>query len=311
MTSEPGDEPTTPQSRRELRARETEETTELPVRRKAPTDEQPTAVLGAATRSDAQPTAVFGAPPAGVPGAPATGDPVEPPFSQERRIAWLPVALAATGIALLLAVTVGITLLASRSAPPPVAAPSPTPSVSTVAPPAAPAPSLAPVVVAPRRAPGPNECVDAVGEGGSVDLDSVSLSLGKSGLVATFQLVAPLPDSAASLGIFAESKDGRLSYQLATTWQHGKLDTLFVHDFSQGRDTKLDGKNVKVHDTTVTATFPSDYVNRLGAGWRWYAFSTANGKHVDACPGNPLSFDTLTFDPAAGSAGNSGNSGNN
>jgi hypothetical protein len=66
-----------------------------------------------------------------------------------------------------------------------------------------------------------------------------------------------------------------------------------------------------VHDTTVTATFPDDYVGRLGDGWRWYAFSTANGQDVDACPGDPLSFDALTFDPNPDNGGDSGNSGNN
>jgi hypothetical protein len=213
-----------------------------------------------------------------------------------------------TGIVLAIALAVGVTLLATRGTPPPVAAPSPTTSSST--PTAAPA-APAPVVAAPRREPGPNECVDALGDGGSVDLDSVGLSLGKGALTATFQLVGKLPDGASSLGIFAESSDGRRSYQLAATWKDGKVDTVFVHDFSQDRDTKLGDKSVKVHDTTVTATFPDDYVNSLGNGWRWYAFSTAGGKVVDACPGDPLSFDVLTFDPGAGGSGSSGNNGGN
>jgi hypothetical protein len=153
--------------------------------------------------------------------------------------------------------------------------------------------------------------VDALGDGGSVDLDSASLSLGKGNLTATFQLVGQLPGGASSLGIFAESRDGSRSYQLAATFKNGTVDTVFAHDFSQDRDTKLSDKSVKVHDTTVTATFPDDYVNRLGNGWRWYAFSTADGKVVDACPGDPLSFDVLTFDPGAGGSGDSGsNSGN-
>jgi hypothetical protein len=299
MTSDADEEPMTPQSRRGLRAGETGETTELPVRRKLPTDEQPTAVLGAPSAPDSRP--------ATVPTAPAGTD--EPAFRQERRVAWVPVALAVTGIVLAIALAVGVTLLAIRGTPPPVAAPSPT-TTSSSTPTAAPA-APAPVVAAPRREPGPNECVDALGDGGSVDLDSVGLSLGKGALTATFQLVGKLPDGASSLGIFAESSDGRRSYQLAATWKDGKVDTVFVHDFSQDRDTKLGDKSVKVHDTTVTATFPDDYVNSLGNGWRWYAFSTAGGKVVDACPGDPLSFDVLTFDPGAGGSGSSGNNGGN
>lgn len=204
----------------------------------------------------------------------------------------LPIVLAVIGVVLAIVATLVIVGVASRSMPAPVAITSPTPTGGAVPAPVPPAPVGAP----PRRAAGPNECVDAVGEGGSVDLDAVSLSLRKGDLVARFQLVSPLPAGAASLGIFAVSKDGERSYQLAATWKDVEIDRVFVHDFARDRDTKLSQRDIEWDGTTVTATFPGDIVESLGSGWRWYAFSTANGNNVDACPGDPLSFDSLAFD---------------
>lgn len=266
---------TPPVSRREARARDTQKTTELPTRRRT-SAEQPTTRLPVA----------------------------EPAFHQERTIRPLPIALAAIGAVLAIVLTFVIVGVAGRSAPPPVAATSPTPTPSAVAAPPPPVPS--PVANIPRRAAGPNECVDALGEGGSVDLDAVALSLEKGDLVARFQLAAALPDGAASLGIFAESRDGKRSYQLAATWSEGDLDSFFVHDFQRGRDTKLDSRDIDGDDSTVTAAFPDDIAKSLGNGWRWYAFSTADGKDVDACPGDPLSFDSLTFDEDADNSSNNG-----
>ncbi len=258
---------TDPPTRREQRARDSQETTELPTRRRA-TGDNPTAML-----------------------------PDEPAFHQERRLAPVPIALALFGIVVVAAVTAVLIGVAGKSAPPvAVTSHSSTPTVAA----AAPAPSET-VAAAPRRAAGPNECVDAVGEGGSVDLDAVSLSLEKSSLVARFQLVAPLPAGAASLGIFAQSKDGDRSYQLAATWNDGELDRFFVHNFATGKDTKLSSHDISWNGTTVTAAFPDDVVRSLGAGWSWYAFSTAGGSDVDACPGDPLSFQTLTFDDSTDS----------
>jgi len=148
----------------------------------------------------------------------------------------------------------------------------------------------------PRRDPGPNECVDSTGEGGSVDIDSVALSLEKGDLVSRFTLASALPEGAASLGIFAESRDGEKSYQLAATWNGGELDQFFVHDFARNKDTKLDPRDISWDGSSVTAKFPDDVAKALGAGWRWYAFSTVDGTDVDACPGDPLSFETITFE---------------
>lgn len=230
---------------------------------------------------------------------PAAGG-TEPEFSQERSVRPLPIALAAIGLVLAIVLALVIVGVAGRNAPAP-AAPSASPVVTPAAPPAAPAApaTQAPVVNPPREPSGPNECADATGEGGSVDLDAVSLSLEKGDLVARFQLVAELPAGAASLGIFAESKDGKRSYQLAATWNDSELDRFFVHDFQRGKDTKLDGRDLEVDGTEVTAAFPAEVASNLGNGWRWYAFSSADGQDVDACPGDPLSFDTMTFDPDA------------
>jgi hypothetical protein len=265
----PGEGETEPLTRRELRARDSQETAELPTRRRSPA---------------ANPT------------TPVTD---EPAFHQERRLAPVPIALALFGVVVAAAVTAVLIGVAGKSVPP-VAATSASPSPIAAA---APAPS-ATVAAAPRRAAGPNECVDAVGEGGSVDLDAVSMSLERGDLVARFELVAPLPDGAASLGIFAQSRDGERSYQLAATWNDGELDSFFVHNFATGRDTKLSSRDIGWDDTTVTAAFPGDIARSLGSGWSWYAFSTAEGADVDACPGDPLSFQTLTFDDNADSGGN-------
>jgi hypothetical protein len=216
--------------------------------------------------------------------------PEQVPFRQERHLAPLPIALAAIGVVLAVAIAFVIVGLAQANSPAPVAVtPSPTPAPV----PAATAP--APAAAAPRRDPGPNECVDALGDGGTVDLDAASLTLEHSDLVARFTLAAPLPAGGASLGIFAESRDGDTSYQLAASWDDGELDTFFMHDFERDRDTKLQPRDIEWDGTSIVAAFPDDILGRLGDGWRWYAFSKAGGSDADACPGDPLSFDTLTF----------------
>ncbi|CAN5260390.1 hypothetical protein BH11ACT4_BH11ACT4_13690 [soil metagenome] len=226
----------------------------------------------------------------------------EPAFRHERSIRPLPVALAGVGLVLVIVLALVLVGVAGKNAPPPAAAtssaPAPAPAVVAAAP--SPSPSPTPFVQAPSRPAGRNECVDSTGEGGSVDLESAALALEKGDLVARFRLTTQLPGGAASLGIFAESKDGKRSYQLAASWKDGRVDSFFVHDFQRGKDTKLDARDLEADGAQVTAAFPGSIASTLGAGWRWYAFSTADGKDVDACPGDPLSFTTMTFDPATG-----------
>ena len=226
----------------------------------------------------------------------------EPAVRQERTIRPLPIALAVAGI-VVAAVTTAAILTAAAGSTPTAAPSSAVPAPPIVTPAASPAAPAGPVVVPPKGAPGPNECLDSTGEGGAVDLQSASVAVEKGDLVARFQLVQPLPKGAASLGIFAESRNGQVSYQLAATWKDGTLTGFVEHDFARNRDTRLDPRGVESDGSKVTAVFPGDILTRLGTGWRWYAFSTAGGKDADACPGDPLSFDTLAFDSQ--STGNS------
>lgn len=199
------------------------------------------------------------------------------------------------GIALLTAVALTL-LIVGR--PTTIALPSSTPPSGVPSSPKAdPAPSLVPVIVPPRRDAEVNECVDSTGEGGAVDLDWVRLKLDDGNLLATFELVGALPDGEAGLGIYAESGNGQRSYQFATLFSGGELVEFFVHDFSRDDTDGLDHNDVEYDGSTVVAVIPDDIIKRLGNDWKWYAFGTASGVDVDACPGEPLTFEMLQFEP--------------
>lgn len=215
----------------------------------------------------------------------------------QKRVAVLPIALAATGIVLAGVLAFVIVGLAVGQDSAPIVA-SATPSVTL----AAPAPA-APIIVPPQRDAGQNECVDSTGDGGTVDLSAVRLEPDNKNLTATFELAQPLPAGEASVGIYAESENGRRSYQFATVWTDGELDRFFAHDFAKGHDEGLAEDEVRVDGASIVVVIPDDYLKRLGNSWTWYAFSTAAGADVDACPGDPLSFESLTFETPRGDTG--------
>lgn len=224
--------------------------------------------------------------------APANG--LQPPATGRR---WAKPALFG-GIALLTAVALTLLIVGLTNRPTTIALPSSTPPSGVESSPKAdPAPSLVPVIVPPRRDAEVNECVDSTGEGGAVDLDWVRLKLDDGNLLATFELVGALPDGEAGLGIYAESGNGQRSYQFATLFSGGELVEFFVHEFSRDDTDGLDHNDVEYDGSTVVAVIPDDIIKRLGNDWTWYAFSTAAGADVDACPGEPLTFEMLQFDP--------------
>jgi hypothetical protein len=215
-----------------------------------------------------------------------------------RRVGAFPILITALAVVTATLLVVLVVALSGGFAPAPVASPSatPTPAAETPTPPPAEQPAPGPVVVPPSRAAEQNECVDSTGEGGAVDLAAVRLELDDRDLRVILDLTQPLPEGDAGLGIYAESANGKRSYQFATLWSNGELDEFFVHDFSSDDTDGLDRDDVEVDGSTVVLALPDGPVDRLGDRFRWYAFSTAAGVDVDACPGDALSFETLTFE---------------
>ncbi|MCU1439819.1 MAG: hypothetical protein JWP85_816 [Rhodoglobus sp.] len=211
---------------------------------------------------------------------------------------WLPVVLAAVGLGAAVVLAVVVILFTTQRGEVPVTAPtgSLAPSTAPAATPVEPAPPALPVVVPPSRDADTNECVDSTGEGGTVDLASARVEVDDGALFVTFDLTQPLPAGDAGVGIYAEATNGKRSYQVATLWVDGELDEFFVHEFSKDDDEGLDRDDVRLDGTTITAGVPGDVLDRLGNDWRWYAYSTAAGADVDACPGDPLTFETLDFE---------------
>jgi hypothetical protein len=218
-----------------------------------------------------------------------------------RRPSRLTVALA-IAVAVLAVITISLVLVNLTGSPAPVAGSSP----SATAPPAAApsAPPAAPVIVGPARQAGPNECVDSTGEGGSVDLESVALQERDGELVVVFQLVVPPPPGESGLGVVAESANGKRSYLVATEWRDGGLERYFLRTAAD--EDQLAADSVSIEGSTVTLDIPDDVVDRLGRGWRWYAFSTAGAENTDACPGEIGSSEMLTVEELDDHKGNPG-----
>jgi hypothetical protein len=225
----------------------------------------------------------------------------------ERRIAVLPLALAAVGVVIAVVFTFVIVGLATGGPAPAPTGAAPQPPVSATPAPAAP--------VEPRRAAEVNECVDALGDG-AIDLDAARVGIDDNRLVVEFDLAAELPAGNATLGVYAVSEDGATIYQLAATWNDGELDEFFTQKFGVGqrddnrgrgndkdRDDQegdvevddLDFDDIQVSGTTVVAEFPRDVLRDLDDDWSWYAFSAVDGSEVDACPGEVLTFETQPF----------------
>lgn len=248
--------------------------------------------------------------------APVPGDP-----TPHKRVAVVPLALAAVGLAFAIVFTIVVVGLATST--PPSAAPPPPTAVPTA--PVEPAPP-----VDERRAADVNECVDALGDG-DVDIDSARVAIDDGRLVTTVQLADALPDAEVTVGIFAVSGSGDAIFQFASTWRGGELHDFFAQRYGVGDgDNKpgrgnddddddgngngnrgnddddgendgfevedLDTDDVQLDGTSVVAQLPRSVVRELGDDWRWYAFTAVDGVEVDACPGAVQTFETQPFE---------------
>ena len=221
--------------------------------------------------------------------------PSEPPPA--RRRFGLPIALAGIGAALVIAIVV---ILAVTTLEP--TGPGGVASTATSAP-SAPTPTQ--TSVAPRPEAQENQCVDALGDAITVDLDTVTVAEDDGELVVEFALVEQLPESESSLGLVVSSRNGKTNYLLAVTWQGDSITEFFAHKFaegSKGRDNSdpgetddLDTDDVAVNGLVVTARFPEYVIDDVSKNWQWSAFSIVDSVDADACPGEIGSGETLTF----------------
>ncbi len=218
------------------------------------------------------------------------------PLPPRRKIA-LPIALAAIGAALVVAIVVIVGLSALEPT-----GPSGATSTATTAP-TSPAPN--PSEVAPRPEAQENQCVDALGDAATVDLDTVTVAEDDGELVVEFTLVDELPAGQSSLGLVVSSRNEKTNYLLAVTWQGDSITEFFAYKFaegSKGRDRAdpgetddLDTDDVAVNGSVISMRFPEYIIDDLSKNWQWSAFSIVNSVDADACPGEIGSGETLTF----------------
>lgn len=202
--------------------------------------------------------------------------------------------LGVGGLALAVAVGLLIALgLRSLSASGPSALPTPTttPTAAVEAPVAA---QPAPEAPAPRPEAGRNECVDELGDS-VIDLDSVRLELDDGDLVAQFRLAGELPAGDSGVGLTVLRDRDRL-YQLGVSFVDGEVDSVFVRDFDRSDIQTVDDDAVALDGSTITVVFPRSDLKGIGNQWSWFAFATAEGATLDACPGTEADPQYLQFE---------------
>jgi hypothetical protein len=214
----------------------------------------------------------------------------------ERRIALVPVLVAIAALIVAAALTAVIVALATQS-PGTTAAPAVSPTPVEVAPAPA-APEQAPAA-APRPDPGRNECVDALGDGGALDLDAVAVASVDEGLLVRFALDDALPSGEALLGLTAIGRQDR-TVLLAVRIIDGEVDEVFAVDLkSTGNDDdddksgrgndddadvdRYDEDRAQVDGRQVLVEFPDDMLKDLGNDWSWSA-TASSGADADRCP---------------------------
>jgi hypothetical protein len=213
------------------------------------------------------------------------------PLRARRAVPLWPTIVAALGVALLV-VTIALVVSLTRQpgpAPAPLATPSATPTTDLV-----PAPEAAPEPAAPRPQAGPNECVDALADAGTVDLDTVTLAEEDGDLHVRFTLAGALPSGQSGVGLVLESRNGRAAHQVSIGFTDGTLDRFLVWDGDDERRLDLDG--VRLESSTINAVIDGDDLPGLGNDWNWSAFGTAAGTTLDACPGTAEEPEWLRFD---------------
>lgn len=190
--------------------------------------------------------------------------------------------VAALGSAVLLGVLVGCS-------------PSPSP-VETSTPAESPTATSEPTV---EQVGDGHTCDETTGDGGSNDLAAIALAVDATHLTATFDLAQPVATDDAMLGlnVLTQTDDDPdyEMHQLGVKWLDGQIIGFFDFSFKSGMQENFDYSDVVVDGQRVTVKWPASIIEGLGADWRWFAFATHHGVDTDACPGQPLSFDTLTY----------------
>ncbi len=145
-----------------------------------------------------------------------------------------------------------------------------------------------------------HECVDPVGDGAQNDLTKVTLDLSGQYLTTTFDLSQPMPPtSTAMVGLMVSTKakdDAHYeAHQMGAQTLDGEVIAFFDSSFDSLQQTNLDYSDLTIQGNQVVAKFPAATVEGLGEEWEWRAFATYDGSDTDACPGELLSFDSITF----------------
>lgn len=213
----------------------------------------------------------------------------------ERRIALVPVLVAIAALVVSAVLTAVIVALATQGSGT-TATPEVSPTAVEVAPAPA-APEEAPAA-APRPDAGRNECVDALGDGGALDLDAVAVASVDDGLLVRFALDDVLPPGEALLGVTAIGRQDR-TVLLAVRLIDGDVDEVFAVDLratgddddddrGRGNDDgagvdRYDEDRAQVDGRQVLIEFPDDLLKDLGNDWSWSA-TASSGADADRCP---------------------------
>ena len=131
-----------------------------------------------------------------------------------------------------------------------------------------------------------DECTDASGDGGPMDLKSVVVYADDDEVTGFIELWTPVPTTGtAMLGLFVSSADGKKVRQLGIKWVDGKAPGPFVADLRTGLQDNLGPDElIQKAPEVILVNFPTAVAD-LGKGWKWSAFTNAAGNDTDACPG--------------------------
>jgi len=145
-----------------------------------------------------------------------------------------------------------------------------------------------------------HSCTDPAGDGGTNDLTAVALTPDGQYLTVTFDLAQPVPTTDVAmvgLNVMTQTSDdpGYEMHQLGVKWNAGQMIGFFDFNFDTSKQENFGYSGVTVSGNQVTAKWPASITEGLGDNWRWFAFVTHEGTDTDACPGEPLSFETLTY----------------
>lgn len=126
-------------------------------------------------------------------------------------------------------------------------------------------------------------CEDATGDGGAVDITSVTLTTTGGLLTATWQLASPPPAGTTSYILTVANPDGSKAGQLGAKYQGTTKVAQFVYDMSTARQENVTTPGW-MDGTTVSASFPLNSIHQFGNPFTWRATTTQNGNDVDTCP---------------------------